>query len=244
MSIRDNFKISQFNYEKKYRPFALISCPFFLMRRNLYKYIKHYAPLLTGKVLDFGCGSKPYRHLFTSCSEYIGIDIDGGHDHEGEDVDVIYDGVNIPFSDETFDSAFSSEVIEHIDNVDKSLSEINRVLKPGGLFLLTVPFVWNENELPFDYARYTSVGLKKLLNRNGFKVVKYCKSSSYTEMLYQMRAEYYRGLADRGSSDAVKRIVQLLLIMPNSVKGMLFGRALPKDWSYFGNNIVLCEKKS
>jgi len=52
---------------------------------------------LSGKLLDFGCGRKPYKHLF-SFDEYIGLDIvESGHNHEDEEIDVYYDGTKIPF---------------------------------------------------------------------------------------------------------------------------------------------------
>src|SRR4051794_25430310 len=78
--------------------------PFYFIRRGLYTHIRQYAPRLKGKLLDFGCGRKPFEDLF-SVSEYIGVDLAvTGHDHSLSKVDVYYDGKHIPFPDETFDA--------------------------------------------------------------------------------------------------------------------------------------------
>lgn len=235
-------EIAQFNFEKKYRFIALLTNPFYIMRKNLYIYIKKYAPRLEGTILDFGCGSKPYKHLFTNCTEYIGVDIyNEGHSHDKDEIEFFYDGKKLPFEDNSFDNVFSSEVIEHIDNLDEILDEIYRVLKPGGLFLLTTPFVWNENELPHDYARYTSCGLAKLLDRHNFEVIEYTKSCNFIEILYQMKAEYYRHRYSKRPV-FIRRLAQLSLICSESFKGDIFGKLLPSNDSLYGNNIFVCKK--
>ena len=78
---------------------------FYFIRKGLFTGVKDNAPLLRGSVLDFGCGAKPYRHLFTNASSYIGLDIEkSGHSHEDEQIDVYYDGKIIPFGNEHFDN--------------------------------------------------------------------------------------------------------------------------------------------
>ena len=68
--------------------------PLYFIRKGLFRKISLYAPQLKGKLLDFGCGEKPYQSLFTNVTEYIGLDYNGeGHDHQNEAVDVYYDGV-------------------------------------------------------------------------------------------------------------------------------------------------------
>src|ERR1700754_4535244 len=96
---------------KKFKP--ALSNAYYFIRNALYKKVKFYAPQLDKKLLDFGCGSKPYQSLFTNVSEYIGLDYASeGHSHANESIDVMYDGKKIPFADEYFDSVFSSEVFE------------------------------------------------------------------------------------------------------------------------------------
>jgi ubiquinone/menaquinone biosynthesis C-methylase UbiE len=132
-----------------------LSHRFYFIRKGLLEAIRKHAPSLKGKLLDFGCGSKPYLLLF-NVDEYIGLDFEKtGHDHSHEQIDVYYDGKTIPFKDDHFDSILCSEVAEHLFDLPAALGEMNRVLKKGGKLLLTCPFVWGEHEAPYDSARYT-----------------------------------------------------------------------------------------
>ena len=106
------------------------------------------------RVLDFGCGSKPYENLFINIDEYVGCDIEvSGHDHLDSKIDYFFDGKNLPFIDDRFDSVVSFEVFEHIFNLPEILKEINRVTKTSGNILISVPFAWGEHEVPYDFAR-------------------------------------------------------------------------------------------
>jgi len=102
----------------------------------LHQHIVALAPSVHGRLLDVGCGSKPYQKCFEA-SEYIGLDMQGRNKH----ADRSYDGKTFPFSDGEFDAVLTSEVLEHVFNPDEFLSEINRVLRDDGVLLLTVPFV-------------------------------------------------------------------------------------------------------
>lgn len=223
--------------------------PFYFIRRALLEKVEQYAPQLTGKLLDFGCGSKPYKSLFTNATEYIGLDYEGeGHSHRDEQVDVFYDGRHIPFPDVSFDAVFSSEVMEHIFNPYEILPEINRVMKPGARLLLTCPFVWPEHEVPVDYARYTGFALQHLLEQNGFRVLTLDKSGDFTLAIYQMKMVYFSehvipALPLLGKSKffrvSVAPGIYFLLNSWYQFKHWL----LPKRKELYLNNIVLAEKK-
>ena len=168
-----------------------LSHPFYFMRKGLLAAITRHAPSLGGRLLDFGCGSKPYQSLF-KVDEYIGLDFEKtGHDHSNEQIDVFYDGKTIPFGEGHFVSILCSEVAEHLFDLPAALGEMNRVLKKGGKLLLTCPFVWGEHEAPYDYARYTQFALKDLMEKNGFSVHVYEKEGSFMEALTQMRVLYF-----------------------------------------------------
>ena len=152
--------------------------PYYFVRNGIREGVLQYAGHLTGKMMDFGCGSKPYRSFFT-VEEYIGVDFENeGHPHDNEQIDVFYDGKKLPFEDNRFDSILCSEVFEHIFNLEEILKELNRVLKPGGKILITCPFVWNEHEAPFDYARYTRFALESLITKTGYSNVEYSKAGN------------------------------------------------------------------
>lgn len=240
----DKIKKAQFDFSGKNGYIALFTNPFFFVRKHLYDNIKYFAPAMRGRVLDFGCGAKPYQELFKRCTKYIGCDIDvSGHDHTNETIDVIYDGKVLPFGNEEFDSLFSSEVFEHIDNLEEILSELNRVLKKGGYMLITVPFVWNEHEVPYDFRRYTSYGLKNVAKKYGFDIVKYKKSTSYIETVFQLVMVYIHSLSiEKVSNRGIRIIIQRLIICPIAVLGIIFSMILPHNDTLYADNIVLMRK--
>lgn len=223
---------------------GIFTNPFFLVRKNLYIQVKELAKELSGNVLDFGCGCKPYQKYFSHCSSYIGCDIEiSGHGHENENIDVFYDGRKLPFENDHFDGVFSTEVFEHIFNLEEIVIEINRIMKKDGILLITVPFVWNEHEVPYDCARYTSFGIKTLLERNGFVVIEQRKSTHYVEMVFQMAIEYIRARIDgRKLNYYIGFMLRMLLIAPLTVCGLVLGKALPCDYGWYGDNVVLCKK--
>jgi len=219
---------------------SLFVHPFYFIRRDLYKNIKRVAPKLKGRLLDFGCGRKPYESLF-KVDEYIGIDIEkSGHDHTSSKVDVYYDGRHIPFPDASFDSLFCSEVLEHIFNPHEILHEVNRVLKPGARALITVPFSWNEHEVPYDYARYTSFGITDLLEKNGFRVIELYKSGNFARVNFQMWALYFFELFSRFKKTGY--VLSLIFIIPINLIGSILLLLLPNNKSLYFNNIVIAEK--
>ena len=126
--------------------------PFYFARAGLRDAMREFASRLSGSLLDVGCGSKPYRSLFT-VDAYIGLDIDSETSRQRGIADQLYDGNVFPFPDGAFDSVLCNQVLEHVFNPDAFLAEIARVLKPGGKLLLTVPFVWDYHEQPYGYSR-------------------------------------------------------------------------------------------
>jgi SAM-dependent methyltransferase len=160
--------------------FSIFVNPYHISRVRLRDAIVHSSSRVNGRVLDFGCGSKPYEPLFHNASEYIGVDVEiSGHDHAQSKIDVFWNLQELPFASNIFDSAVSFEVLEHVFDVDVSLSEIARVLKPGGTFLLSVPFMVGEHEVPYDFARYSTFGLHYLLQRHGFQIVQSHKLGNF-----------------------------------------------------------------
>jgi SAM-dependent methyltransferase len=122
-----------------------------------------------GYLLDLGCGIKPFKEVYQHYAESsVGIDV-AQTPHETQHVDVFYDGKKIPFPDSVFDYVLCTEVMEHVSEPDDFLKEIYRVLKPGGILIMTIPFLVPLHEEPYDFYRYTKYGLKHLLNSAGYQ---------------------------------------------------------------------------
>ncbi|HZY83007.1 MAG TPA: class I SAM-dependent methyltransferase [Cyclobacteriaceae bacterium] len=221
---------------------GMIINPFYIARRTLYKGIRAYAGSITGKVLDVGCGRKPYRELF-HCDTYIGMDIEqSGHSHVNEQIDVFYDGNIFPFEDKSFDNILTNQVFEHVFNPEQFMSEISRVVKPNGHLLITVPFVWDEHEQPYDFARYSSFGLTSILKRHGFEIVSYTKSANNFSVIAQLTVLFfYKKLYSRKYFYYNTAMI-VLLLSPITIAGVILSKILPNSIDLYLDNIVLARK--
>ena len=127
-----------------------------------------------GRMLDVGCGDKPYEHLFRPyVTEYVGIEHETTfaltHASKRGGPDLAYDGRTLPFDDATFDTVMSVQVLEHTPDPQHLVDEMSRVLKPGGTLILTAPFSFRLHEEPHDYFRYSPHGLRYMLGRSGLE---------------------------------------------------------------------------
>ena len=134
------------------------------------KDIQDHAPLYSkGKLLDIGCGNKPYLSFFENItSSYIGCDIVQSSKNV---VDDLCPANELIYEDNTFDTIFSTQVMEHVADHQGMIREAFRVLKNGGYAIFTVPFAWELHEEPYDFFRFTKYGLKDIFEKNGFEVV-------------------------------------------------------------------------
>jgi SAM-dependent methyltransferase len=158
--------------------------PFYFTQRELYREMAQVAPKISGQLLDVGCGSKPYRNLFINVDRYIGLEFDTPESRAAGYAEFFYDGNHFPFNDASYDVVVSNQVLEYVFNPDEFLNEIFRILKPEGKVLLSVPFVWDEHLQPLDYARYSSFGLRSLLERHGFVVLELRKMNADVRVIF------------------------------------------------------------
>lgn len=218
--------------------------PFFLARRGLHEQLVTLAPRIRGRTLDVGCGQKPYRELFAAVTSYVGLELDTPENRAAKAADVYYDGSTFPFGDDEFDSVVASQVLEHVFEPDAFLSEICRVLKPGGSLLVTVPFVWDEHEQPNDYARYSSFGLHHVLERNGFRVMESHKSVLGVATIFQLINALVYKQASSHSRSTGWLAAGMLLMAPLSALGWLLGwLCRPESSDLYLDNVVLACKE-
>lgn len=223
--------------------------PLYFIRKGLYNKINLYSGELSGRLLDFGCGAKPYQSLFSKATEYIGVDYAGeGHDHADENIDVYYDGKTLPFLNHSFHAIFSSEVFEHIFTLPAILPELYRVLQPGGKMLITCPFAWEEHEIPADYARYTRFALQDLLQKAGFSIIKVDKNGHTLSALHQifivyLHDEWIHRVWFFSQFNFFKKLVRQGLVPLLNGLFWIFEGLMPKSDKFYLNTIMLVEKK-
>jgi SAM-dependent methyltransferase len=137
------------------------------------------------RVLDAGAGEAPYRELFAH-TRYVTSDWSLSPHPGARQADVIAPLSELPLEDSSFDHVVCTQVLEHVADPVAVLSELRRVLAPGGSLWLTVPFVGELHEEPHDYFRYTSHGLRSLCERAGLGAVAVEPLSGYWTTLGQM----------------------------------------------------------
>lgn len=150
------------------------------------------------KVLDIGCGTKPYASFF-SC-KYVGVD-----PLEIVKPDIVAPAWNIPVEDESFDGIVLNQSLEHIQKSKEAVTEIKRILKSGGYCIITAPHTMKNHsepipigktsyankvkseEVPYwqeDYYRFTKFGLLSLFE--DFTVESIHETSGYCGTIVQL----------------------------------------------------------
>lgn len=139
----------------------------FLHDRKLKTFARKY---LSGSLVDIGCGKKPYRKIVAPfVSSHLGIDM--ANSPRANAADIFASAYDLPVPDCSFESAICTSVLEHLEEPSAALIECFRVLKPGGIAIYSVPFIWHLHEEPRDFFRYSKYGLDYLFGKAGFAVL-------------------------------------------------------------------------
>ena len=145
--------ISRIKHKLRQNPFLsyLIGCPYPAPRWNrcVRKLLQRLGP--EARILDLGAGTR------RRAPNVINLEIE-----ITPEVDIVADGHFLPFSDATFDVVISEAVLEHVRSPNLVVSEIYRVLKPGGNICIAVPFLQGYHASPHDYQRWTVPGIVQL----------------------------------------------------------------------------------
>jgi SAM-dependent methyltransferase len=122
-----------------------------------------------GDLLDLGCGNKPYEEWYRGkTTSHIGCDVIQSSENK---VDVLCMANQLPFESGKYDTVLCTQVLEHVYDHHGLVKEAYRVSKKNGTIILTVPFVWELHEEPYDFFRITKHGLKSLFDEAGFEIV-------------------------------------------------------------------------
>jgi ubiquinone/menaquinone biosynthesis C-methylase UbiE len=145
-----------------------------------------------GRVADIGCGAGRLIQKLNNAphdegTEFYGLDISHKLCEVAQQKNpyariVQGDAEALPYEDNFFDFVFMTETLEHMLDSDKALSEVHRVLKPGGIFIFTVPNrdwasfdfydrIRNKSAQPIDDHYFRVAEIKEYLRKNSFKIV-------------------------------------------------------------------------
>lgn len=231
-----------------------ISHQLWLTRNKIIYHIEkaatHYAG---GKLLDVGCGSKPYKALFQSkVDEYLGLDIPheyrpvGGHgmgDGKAQrNIDVYGNALTLPFADATFNTVVSFQVLEHVPEPQVMFAEMTRVLKPGGHLILMAPQMWHLHEIPHDYFRYTRYGLAYLAEKNGMKVIDITPLAGFWARTGLKISYTMERMSSRlGAKVPFLGYLLRLSIIPANIAFRLLDNWCPNDQDCINNLMVSCK---
>ena len=182
----------------------------YLVRASILQAVVKAKDQFKGKLLDVGAGSSPYEDLIMASgnvSDYIKLDFANSEYHRGHSLDLTWDGKTIPLQPESIDTVLMTEVLEHVHRPGDLLREVRRVLKPGGVLFLTVPFLWPMHELPYDYHRFTPVALKAYLEEADFNVQNIQILGGWDHSLAQLLGLW---LTNRGMGERKRKLAKLL----------------------------------
>jgi SAM-dependent methyltransferase len=135
-------------------------------------YATHLPDHCTGHLLDLGCGKVPLYGTYKDCITNATCVDWGSTPHKSNYLDYEFDLTQpLPLPDNQFDTILLSDVLEHIPNPEALWKEITRLLKPGGKFLMDVPFYYQIHEAPYDYYRYTEFALRRFAAVSSMKII-------------------------------------------------------------------------
>jgi SAM-dependent methyltransferase len=142
-------------------------------------------------ILDYGCGTGGNTSAYGSFGNVIGIEPDSAavrlaHNRGGARY-CRTSGTELPFRERSFDVVMASDVLEHIERDGEAVSEIARVLRPGGSVILSVPahgwLVSQHDTALQHFRRYSKRAVRDLLERNRLLV---CRLSYWNAALFPL----------------------------------------------------------
>lgn len=178
----------------------------------LYRHINNLSKVLPENqlIVDYGCGTSPYSHLFKkNRNRYLRVDIG-----QNKLADIkIKEGDLLPLKKASADLILSTQVLEHVNDLNLYLSECARILKKSGRLLISTHGIWPYHPSPEDYRRFTSLGLRYEIEKHGFKILNCFRLlgpfSAITQYTLLVIADYLSG----------KNLISRILLAVISVTG-------------------------
>lgn len=209
--------------------------------RGISRCVEHVRPAASDTWIDVGCGSKPYESLF-DVDRYVGLDVEvSGHPTEDKQADRYFDGVHLPFEDASVDGVMCTEVLEHATDFGGLVEEIARVMRPGASAIVSSPFVWPEHEQPYDFRRFTSIGLELLFRSVGLDVELAFTTAGSHASIAQLDALHAHSVIGAGIP-GWSAIVTLLVCAPVQLFGLAMQAILPDRGGFYIETVLVLRK--
>lgn len=142
----------------------------YLARRYIHVVCARYRNLSAAApvYLDVGAGVAPYREDILQVfgpGLYIAMDI-----APSDATSLVADATQLPLADASVDLVLSMDTVQHIPCVSRALDELTRVVKPGGILILSFPFAYGECDV-VDFYRWSIAGMRRELRARGLEVL-------------------------------------------------------------------------
>ena len=222
------------------------------LHRDVSRALRSYA---RGRLLDIGCGGRPYEAAELETTQYIGIDTPASPLSRP---DVWGLAGRLPFADGVFDTVLCTQVLEHVAEPWVVLREVARVLKVGGYVILTAPQAANLHEIPYDFFRYTRFGLEALCQGHDLQPIEtvseggFFASVGFFTVIHigsyaQWGAQFVqRGLKSKSAKSNPEgwRRWFWLLRLPMATANLIFAALdlIPQPGLFALNNLVVAQK--
>lgn len=204
---------------------------------------------IRGICIDIGSGNSPYKKYLKNVSKYISLDKkDTNATTHKENINSIDgDARDLPFDNDYADSIILNQVLEHVYEYEKVLDEINRVLKPSGKFIISIPFIYHIHAEPNDYFRFSEYGIKKLLKNKGFKIIQFSYNGYFGTTIFSIINSFIWQVWNK---NIYLKLLRNTILLPflfvfffiNNMLGLLVD--LLKGEKFSPNYFIICEKEN
>lgn len=147
---------------------------------------------------DVGCGEQPLRPLVTDLGgQYLGLDVE---QNLSGTVAAVGGLPHLPLADAQLDVTLCTEVLEHVPDLRANVAELARVTRSGGYVAISTPFVYQLHEVPHDYLRPTTYGLRQACTEAGLSVEQLTAAGTEVEVLAAVWCRMWRSAADQAGA--------------------------------------------
>ena len=179
-------------------------------------------------VLDVGCGEQPLRALVEAGGgRYLGADV---VQNSRGTVDHLCPITALPLASGSVEVILCTEVMEHVPETQPALRELARVLRPGGLIILTTPLLYPLHEEPHDFVRLTPFQIERCAAEAGLEVVEMERAGNEFEVLASFYGRCWVWVYDSVANHSLRRGCAIAIGLTQAVVNALAiaaGKLLP-----------------